>query len=132
MPAHFEIHVNDMDRAKTFYAQFLGWTYSPMAEGGGDEIDYHLIHADDIGPEHTLTGGMLLRQDDSPAPGGPVRGATLIFEVADVDALYVQALASGGAEALPPTDFPGIGRCAYCEDGQGNIFGMITSQQGDA
>ena len=131
MPAHFEIHVSDMDRAKAFYANILGWTYEPMSNGGGDEIQYHLVLASDIGPGNPLTGGLMLRQDASPAAGGPVRGCSLTFEVADVDERYATALASGGAEALPPTDFPGIGRAAYCEDGEGNIFGMITSAQGD-
>ena len=41
------------------------------------------------------------------------------------------ALANGGAEALPPEDYPGIGRCAYVEDGEGNIVGMITPTEGD-
>jgi hypothetical protein len=49
----------------------------------------------------------------------------LTFTVADVDATYKKALATGGAEAMPPTDFEGIGRLAYCEDGEGNIFGII-------
>ena len=127
MPAHFEIHVNDMDRAKRFYTAVLGWEYVPMSEGGGDDVQYHLVMSDDIGPGHPLTGGMMLRMGDAPAAGGPIRGCTLTFEVADVDATYATALENGGAEALPPTDYPGIGRAASCEDGEGNVFGIITS-----
>ncbi len=128
MPAHFEIHVDQMDRAKRFYAKVLGWSFTPMSDGDGDEVEYHLITAPDIGNGHTLTGGMLRRLDKTPAAGGPIRGCTLTFEVADVDATYATALENGGAEALPPTDFPGIGRAAYCEDGEGNVFGFITSE----
>ncbi|MGB7244523.1 MAG: hypothetical protein WBC93_20855 [Sulfitobacter sp.] len=69
--------------------------------------------------------------DMARAPGPAERGAALFFEVPDVDACDATALASGGAEAMPPTDFPGSGRAAYCEDGESNIFGMITSAQGD-
>jgi len=127
MTAHFEIHVNDMSRAKAFYGAVLNWRFAPMSDGGGDEIDYHLVSCDHIGERHNLTGGLLRRMDDSsPAPGSPIRGCTLTFEVADVDATYEKALKSGGAEALPPTDYPGIGRAAYCEDGEGNVFGIIT------
>jgi len=70
------------------------------------------------------------RMDDAPAPGSPIRGGTMTFEVADCDASYAWALANGGAEALPPQDFPGIGRCAYIEDGQGNVVGMIAPAAG--
>ena len=126
MAAHFEIHVNDMDRAKRFYGDVLGWRFIPMSEGGGDEVEYHLVEADGIGDGHALTGGMMRRMGDAPAPGSAIRGCTLTFEVADVDAIYQKALNTGGAEALPPTDYPGIGRAACCEDGEGNVFGIIT------
>jgi len=75
-----------------------------------------------------LSGALMGRMDGKPAAGGPIRGCTLVFEVGDVDAKYARVLDIGGAEALPPTDFPGVGRAAYCEDGQGNVFGMITSE----
>ena len=94
--------------------------------GGGEDASYHLIEGRDIGTGKGLTGGMLTRGDATPTAGGPIRGGTMTFEVEDCDARYRWALDNGGAEALPPTDFPGIGRCAYVEDGQGNVVGMIT------
>ena len=127
---HFEVHVSDVEKARAFYGGLLGWTFSAMP--GGEEVDYHLIHGKDIGPELLLTGGLLRRMDAKPANGSPVRGGTMTFEVADCDERYAWALAHGGAEALPPTDYPGIGRCAYVEDGEGNIVGMITPAQGEA
>lgn len=128
MPAHFEIFVADVEAAKTFYTTVLGWEFEPMP--GAEEVEYHLIKAPDIGPGNPLTGGMLKRPDATPPNGNPVRGCTITFEVKDCDATYATALANGGAEALPPTDFPGIGRCAYMEDGFGNIFGTITPVTG--
>ncbi len=126
MAAHFEIHVDDMERAKRFYGKVLGWRFTPMEDAGGAEIDYHLVQAGDIGEGHELTGALMRRADKSPEQGGPIRGCTLTFSVANCDATYKTALSSGGAEALPPTDYPGIGRAAYCEDGEGNVFGFIT------
>ena len=130
MPAHFEIHATDVERAKTFYSTVLGWSFEPMP--GGEDMKYHLINAPDIGPGHSLSGGLMHRMGDAPASGGPIRGCTLTFEVADCDVTYAKALENGGGEALPPEDYPGIGRCAYCEDGEGNIFGIITSAEGDS
>ena len=98
---------------------------------GGEEMGYHLIKGRDIGLEKGVSGGVMLRMGETPAAGAPIRGGTMTFEVADCDERYEWALANGGAEALPPTDYPGIGRCAYVEDGQGNVVGLIKPE-GDA
>lgn len=121
---HFEIHVGDIDAAKTFYGGLFGWRFEAMPEG--EEMGYHLVEGDQIGMDKGLTCGVMRRMDAAPAAGGPIRGGTMTFEVADCDERYAWALAHGGAEALPPEDYPGIGRCAYVEDGQGNVVGMIT------
>jgi len=126
---HFEIHVADVDAAKTYYSGLFGWTYTAMPEA--EDMDYHLIEGSDIGTGRGLTGGMFSRMDTAHAAGTAVRGGTMTFEVEDCDATYAWALKNGGSEALPPTDMPGIGRFAYVEDGQGNIVGMITPARGE-
>ena len=126
---HFEVHATDVDAAKAFYTGLFGWTFAPMP--GGEEMGYHLIEGADIGLEKGVSGGLMRRMGGVPAPGSPIRGGTMTFEVADCDERYAWALQNGGAEALPPTDYSGIGRCAYVEDGQGNVVGMITPAEGD-
>lgn len=121
---HFEIHVVDVAAAQRFYSGLLGWSFAAMP--GGQEVGYHLITAPGIGGQGPLTGGMMRRIGAAPDAGAPVRGATLTFEVSDCDERYAWALTHGGAQALPPTDYPGIGRCAYVEDGHGNILGLIA------
>ncbi|HMO08375.1 MAG TPA: hypothetical protein PKD10_12120 [Paracoccaceae bacterium] len=123
---HFEIHVSDTARARGFYAGLFGWSFRPMSE----EMGYFLIEGEGIGAGKGMTAGMLPRHGAAPPSGGPVRGGNLVVEVAACDERYSWALANGGAEAMPPTDFPGIGRCAYVEDGEGNIVGMITPERG--
>ena len=127
MPAHFEIHVGDMARAQGFYAGLFDWTFRPMP--GGEQVEYHLIDGDNL--VDGLTGGMMRRMEEAPTKGSPIRGATLTFPVGDVDATYDKALATGGAEALPPADYPGVGRLAYCEDGEGNVFGFSDFNGGN-
>ena len=126
---HFEIHAADIDAAKAFYGGLFGWGFTPMP--GGEDVGYHLVDGDGIGPDQPLSAGIMRRNGPAPAPGAPIRGGTLTVEVNDCDARYGWALDHGGAEALPPQDYPGIGRCAYVEDGQGNVVGMITPE-GDA
>ncbi|MFY0660921.1 MAG: VOC family protein [Shimia sp.] len=128
--AHFEIHAADVEAAKAFYTGLFDWTFSAMP--GGEDIQYQLVAGDGIGTDHGLTIGMMKRMGATPEASSPVRGGTMTFDVADCDKSYAWALDNGGAEALPPQDFPGIGRCAYVEDGQGNIVGMIApSKEGN-
>jgi uncharacterized protein len=125
---HFEIHVNDVDEAKSFYAGLFGWSFAPMP--GGEEMGYHLIEGAEIGDGKGLTGAIMQRVGAAPEPHGPIRGGTMTLEVDNCDDRYAWALANGGGEALPPTDYPDIGRAAYVEDGQGNVVGMITPAKG--
>jgi predicted enzyme related to lactoylglutathione lyase len=120
---HFEIHAADTAAARAFYSGLFGWTFTEMPMGGG--MEYYLIEGEGIGGPLPFSGGLMKRLDATPAAGSPIRGGTVTFEVEDCDERYAWALAHGGAEALPPTDFEGVGRCAYVEDGQGNIVGMI-------
>ena len=126
---HFEIHAKDVEAAKSFYGGLFGWTFEPMP--GAEDMEYHLIEGDQIGMNMGLTGGLMRRIGDAPEKGSPIRGGTMTFDVADCDDRYAWALENGGAEALPPEDYPGIGRCAYVEDGQGNVVGFITPAEGE-
>jgi len=125
---HFEIYVADVPAAKAYYGGLFDWSFEPMP--GAEEMEYHLATGRGVGIEAGCSIGLLKRPDTAHPAGSAVRGGTMTFDVDDCDARYAWALANGGAEAMPPTDFPGIGRCAYVEDGQGNIVGMITSDTG--
>ncbi len=121
---HFEIYAADMTAARAFYGGLFYWTFTahPMAE----DMEYWIAEGAGVGEGQGLTLGMMTRPDTAHAPGTAIRGGTMTFEVDSCDDRYAWALANGGAEALPPTDYPGIGRAAYVEDGQGNVVGMIT------
>ncbi len=121
---HFEIHAGDVEQAKAYYGGLFGWTFDAMP--GAEDVQYHLATGHDVGGDKDCTVGILARPDTAHPAGTAIRGGTMTFEVADCDDRYAWALANGGAEALPPMDYPGIGRCAYVEDGQGNVVGMIT------
>lgn len=126
---HFEIYVADVEKAKSYYSGLFGWSFSQMP--GAEEFEYHLAEGREVGSDKGCTVGLLSRPDAAHPAGSAVRGGTMTFEVEDCDFSYAWALANGGAEALPPGDYPGIGRFAYVEDGQGNIVGMITPAQGN-
>lgn len=119
--AHFELQVADTDAGKAFYRAVFGWDFERFPDA-----DYHLVLGDGIGRGQPVSGALMPRNGPLPVAGTAPRGAVVTFPVDNVDAAYSIALDSGGAEAMAPEDFPGVGRLAYIEDGHGNIVGMIT------
>jgi len=127
---HFEIHAAVPQRLIDFYGALFGWTF--QAFDAGDQ-PYWVIDTGDgaIGnvagqPGHGINGGLTPRQGPSPEPGAPVTGCNIVIGVDDVDGLMLRGVELGGIEALPATDWPGIGRGGYLIDPDGNIFGMIS------
>ncbi|HEV3343452.1 MAG TPA: VOC family protein [Pirellulales bacterium] len=115
---HFEIHVDDPQRAIKFYQPIFDWTFTKW-EG---PIDYWLIST---GPaeQRGIDGGMVRRH-------GPINGDSVIAYVCTIDVPSVDDFVSrvtkhGGQIALPKMAVPGVGWLAYGKDTEGNIFGMM-------
>jgi uncharacterized protein len=127
---HFEIHASDPQRLIDFYSQLFGWKFQDY--GGGDQ-PYWVIDTGEgaIGNAagqagHGINGGLTSRQGPGPAPGAPVNGANIVIGVEDVDGLMRRGIELGATEALPATDYPGVGRGGYLLDPDGNVFGLIS------
>ena len=127
---HFEIHASEPQRLIDFYSDLLGWAFEPFGDG---EQSYWAIDTGEgaIGnvdgqAGHGINGGLTQREGPRPEPGAPVSGCNLVVGVEDVDGLMRRAVELGGTEALPATDWPGIGRGGYLLDPDGNIFGLIS------
>ena len=106
--------VTDQDRAKTFYADELGW-----------ECTY-----DEVGPQgrwidFSPPGGdcaIALVSEDRP----PARG--LILEVDDLDGAHAACVARGVMFTLPPTDL-GYARLATFDDPDGNSWILMQTPE---
>ena len=127
---HFEIHATDPQRLIDFYSGLLGWTFTSF--GGGDQ-PYWVIDTGEgaIGNATAekglgINGGLTRRQGPKPERGAPVNGCNIVVGVDDVDALTARAVELGGTEAVPATDWPGIGRGGYLLDPDDNVFGIIS------
>ena len=127
---HFEIHATDPQRLIDFYSGLLGWTFTSF--GGGDQ-PYWVIDTGEgaIGNATAekglgINGGLTRRQGPKPERGAPVNGCNIVVGVDDVDALMARAVELGGTEAVPATDWPGIGRGGYLLDPDDNVFGIIS------
>jgi hypothetical protein len=49
--------------------------------------------------------------------------------VESVDAAIKTATGAGGKLVMPKTPIPGVGYFAYCEDTEGNLFGVMQSDK---
>lgn len=111
-----ELMTNDVDAAKAFYAETIGWTYDefPMESG-----TYWVIMQDG-----KPAGGMMAWPDAAPEGEGPRWFAHLAVD--DVDARVAGVVAAGGKVLREPFDIPMVGRVAIVEDVTGASMGWIT------
>jgi|SRR5579872_2812144 len=112
----FELNTDDVAKAKAFYGETLGWTYSEMPMGPGST--YTIIHSGE-----TMVGGIVANMAP---PGTPPHWFDYI-EVDNVDKRAQTFGSSGGAVLRPPFDIPNVGRIAVVKDSSGAVMGIMTS-----
>lgn len=129
---HFEIHADDLERAKKFYQDVFGWQMQQMGPEfgdyvlvvtgpGPDDIAKGSVRMEDLG----INGGMMKRNAPKPAEGMSPMSYVCIVGVDNIDTYIEKARAAGGKEHMPKTDIPNVGIVAYYADTEGNLFGMI-------
>lgn len=118
---HFEIPVDDLDRAKSFYGSIFGWSLQTMSMGEGEYTIVGTTAIDEKTQIPTepgaINGGMMLRSAETPAP-------VVTVGVASIDAALKEIEAGGGRVVTPRTEITGMGAFAYFEDTEGNVMGL--------
>ncbi len=114
---HFEIAVDDPERAVKFYRTALEWKIQKW----GGPIEYWTIETG-AQDEPGIDGG-IQRRADSPAP------TVNYVSVTSIDESMEKVTKAGGKVTSPKTPIPGVGYVCYCEDTEGNVFGLM---QGDS
>ena len=116
---HFEIPVDDLSRAGTFYADLFGWKMEPW--GGPDPIIWmaQTVPTDEKGtPIRPGVNGMLIKKQH------PQQPFANYISVEDVNEYGSKAEALGGQIIMPKTPVPGMGWFLYFKDTEGNILGL--------
>ncbi|WP_449620680.1 VOC family protein [Robertmurraya sp. Marseille-Q9965] len=118
---HFEIHVDDMERAKTFYGEVFGWTFQDWSDYAGMPYFGALT-----GPENELgiNGALMKRQGPPPEQNQALNGFACTMGVEDYDSVEAKILQNGGKVALPKHPLPGMAWQGYYLDPEGNVFGI--------
>ena len=113
---HFEINAEDPERATKFYQEALGW----KIEKWGGPIEYWMVMT---GDEKTPgIDGAIMRSEK--------RGMGT-YNTIDVDSLQdsLSAVEKAGGKKISEIDnITGVGLFCYCEDTEGNKFGLLQSE----
>jgi len=113
-----ELMTRNVEGAKKFYADTLGWSFDgmPMPDGGGT---YWLATI-----EGTPVGGIL---DISGSEFGSVPESWMAYiAVDDVEARVKKATAAGAKLMKPIFEVPGVGRIAILLEPGGAAIGWMT------
>ena len=119
---HFEIPVDDLDRAKKFYGPIFGWNLQdwPMPDGS----TYIGVHTTPIDEKTRLplkpgaiNGGIMKRSAMAKAP-------IFAINVGSIDEKVKMVETAGGKVVMPKMDMMGMGFYAYVSDTEGNTVGL--------
>ncbi|MCU1562041.1 MAG: hypothetical protein JWN05_420 [Arthrobacter sp.] len=115
---HFEIPVDDEERAGKFYSSAFGWKLNPMPE-----MEYTSVMTtptdESGGPSvpGSINGGMFRRD-------GTLTSPVVTIAVEDIDAALENITALGGATVTGRQEVAGMGWAAYFRDTEGNVVGL--------
>ena len=112
-----ELTTHDVEKAKKFYADVLGWTYDAVPGLNGST--YWTVKLGD-----QRVGGMF-PLDEATCADVP-EGWLAYIAVDDVDARVKKAVALGAKLMRPIFDVPNIGRIALLTEPGGAAIGWIT------
>ncbi len=115
-PSHFEIPVDDPDRAEKFYSAVFGWTFQRFE---GAPSYYGMATT---GEENPGINGALFQR----APGTET---TLTMSVPSIEEWIGKIKDNGGGLVLDKTAIPGMGYFATCHDSEGNKVGLFTTDE---
>jgi len=114
----FEIHVQDMPRAKAFYERVFGRTFLPLTTGS-PEMWAFSGHPDGAGAP-----GALVRMDGFDSGGNAV---IVYFSSDDCAVEHARALEAGGRSVKPKTSIAPFGYIALVLDPDGNRIGIHST-----
>ena len=124
---HFEIQADDVERAKKFYENVLGWEVSQMmtAEQGG--MDYWGLKTGQDGTPG-INGGLYSRS----ASDNKLNTYDCTVQVDDLDKAVEAVKKNGGTITRDKSEIPGVGWFASALDTEGNRFGLMQPTEWQA
>ena len=113
-PNHFEIPVDDPDRAEKFYGTVFGWKFDRYP---GAPQYYGMANTGE--GDTGINGALYQRGEDTETK--------LTMEVPSIEDSIATIVSEGGKVHVDKTAIPSMGWFATCEDTEGNKFGLFTT-----
>ena len=114
---HFEIPMDNPERAIGFYQSIFGWE---IDKWDGPE-DYWLVKTGEEG-KAGINGGLMRRQQLD-------QGVCNTIGVGSVDEYAQKVEGAGGQVVVPRMAIPRVGYLIYCQDTEGNVFGLFETDE---
>jgi uncharacterized protein len=118
---HFEIHVNDMERAKAFYGEVFGWSFQDWSDYAGMPY-FGAVTGNEN--EHGIDGALMQRQSAPPETHQALNAFACTIGVENYDLTEAKIIENGGKLAMPKFALPGMAWQGYYIDPEGNTFGI--------
>lgn len=114
--AYFEVPADDTTRAKKFYAEILGWEFSPT-QVPGIPVEYWNISTGKSRKDTLNMGGLYQRKEQS--------SRMLMYAmVDDIDKALAKVEKLGGKILSPKMSIDTVGNLVTIIDSEGNLIGL--------
>ena len=114
---HFDIPVDNADRAKQFYKYVFGWDMKNLNSQVDPKVELWMCETEDESGRKGITGGMM-KCDSLPS-------VTNYILVNSIDEYTSKINHSGGKVTLHKTEIPQVGFFAMFLDSENNLFGLF-------
>jgi predicted enzyme related to lactoylglutathione lyase len=118
--AYFEVPADNLNRAKKFYGELLGWQFT-IADNPEIKMEYWMINT---GPaeEGTINmGGMYTRM-------GPISGIITYVKLDNLNDALAKVEKLGGKIVNPKMNVKGVGSMAHIVDTEGNLIALWEAE----
>jgi len=120
---HFEIQVNDPERAMKFYSDVFGWEFKDWSAVTGSPY-WGIMTAPMESKVPGVNGGLLKRPCPPPKPEQGTNAYTCTVQVDNFDEIANKITSAGGIVAMPKFALAGMAWQGYFLDTEGNTFGL--------
>lgn len=117
---YFEIPVQDMSRAVTFYSKVFGFAFE------SEVIDHNEMAIFPFSEENSGISGALAKGEIYKPT---IDGVLIYFKADDIDTLLERAVANGGEMMYPKTSNGAYGSVAEFRDSEGNRIALLMDAE---